>query len=72
MTRRRTAGSRRDHRPHVRHAGRERTSAFAATQVFGRRGQTDEATVYVRYRNVIITAVIKGLDQTTGARSTAR
>ena len=29
---------------------------------------TDEATVYVRYRNVIITAVMEGLDRTSGAK----
>jgi hypothetical protein len=45
------------------------TSAFSATQVFKRSaGVTDEATVYVRYRNVIITAVVEGLDQTSGAK----
>jgi hypothetical protein len=45
------------------------TSAFSATQVFNRSaGVTDEATVYVRYRNVIITAVLEGLDQPSGAK----
>jgi hypothetical protein len=45
------------------------TSAFSATQVFDRSGAiTDEATVYVRYRNVIITAVMEGLDRTSGAK----
>ncbi len=49
--------------------GGDDTSAFSATQVFNRGGAvTDEATVYVRYRNVIITAVMEGLDQTTGAK----
>lgn len=44
------------------------TSAFSATQVFDRGGAiTDEATVYVRYRNVIITAVMEGLDQSSSA-----
>ena len=37
------------------------TSAFSATQVFSKIGTvTDEATVYVRYRNVIIIAVMEG------------
>jgi hypothetical protein len=45
------------------------TSAFSATQVFDRGGATtDEATVYVRYRNVVIIAVMEGLDQTSGAK----
>jgi hypothetical protein len=44
------------------------TSAFSATQVFDKSGQTDVATVYVRYRNVIVTAVVQGLNQTTGAK----
>jgi hypothetical protein len=44
------------------------TSAFSATQVLGKAGDTDVATVYVRYRNVIITAVMQGLNQTTGAK----
>ena len=44
------------------------TSAFSATQVFDKSGQTDVATVYVRYRNVIVTAVIQGLNQTTGSK----
>jgi hypothetical protein len=45
------------------------TSAFSATQVFKRSGGvTDEATVYVRYRNIIITAVVEGLDQTSGGK----
>jgi len=42
------------------------TSAFSAIQV--KNGETDVATVYVRYRNVIITAVMQGLNQTTGAK----
>ena len=42
------------------------TSAFSATQVFDRGGAiTDEATVYVRYRNVIIIAVMEGLDRSS-------
>jgi hypothetical protein len=44
------------------------TSAFSATQVLGKSGDTDVATVYVRYRNVIITTVVQGLNQTTGAK----
>ncbi|MGD0703738.1 MAG: hypothetical protein ABSA02_28125 [Trebonia sp.] len=45
------------------------TSAFSATQVFHRSaGVTDESTVYVRYRNVIIIAVMEGLDQSSGAK----
>jgi hypothetical protein len=44
------------------------TSAFSATQVFEKSGETDVATVYVRYRNVIVTAVVQGLNQTTGAK----
>ena len=44
------------------------TSAFSATQVFDKSGQTDVATVYVRYRNVIVTAVVQGLNQTTGSK----
>ena len=45
------------------------TSAFSATQVLSRGGAVfDEASVYVRYRNVIITAVVQGLNQTSGAK----
>ena len=44
------------------------TSAFSATQVLGKNGDTDVATVYVRYRNVIVTSVVQGLSQTTGAK----
>jgi hypothetical protein len=44
------------------------TSAFSATQVLGKNGDTDVATVYVRYRNVIVTAVVQGLNQTTGTK----
>jgi hypothetical protein len=44
------------------------TSAFSATQVFDKSGQTDVATVYVRYRNVVVTAVVQGLNQTTGSK----
>ena len=44
------------------------TSAFSATQVLDKNGETDVATVYVRYRNVIVTALMQGLNQTTGAK----
>jgi hypothetical protein len=44
------------------------TSAFSVTQVFERSGTIDEATVYVRYRNVIITAAMEGLDRSSGAK----
>jgi hypothetical protein len=40
------------------------TSAFVATQVFNRGGSTtDVASVLVRYRNVIVTIVLNGLDR---------
>jgi hypothetical protein len=49
--------------------GGSETSAFQATQVFDRGGATtDVANVFVRYRNVIITVVVDGLDQTTGGK----
>jgi hypothetical protein len=49
--------------------GGAQTSAFQATQVFNRGGAvTDVANVYVRYRNVIITAVVDGLDQSSGGK----
>lgn len=49
--------------------GGNETSAFAATQVFSRNGAiTDVVTVLVRYRNVIVTVVVNGLDQASGAR----
>jgi hypothetical protein len=49
--------------------GGTETSAFQATQVFTRGGATtDVASVLVRYRNVIITVVVDGLDQTSGAK----
>jgi hypothetical protein len=42
------------------------TTAFSATQVFDRGGAiTDEASVYVRYRNVIVIAVMEGLDKSS-------
>jgi hypothetical protein len=45
------------------------TSAFSATQVFDRGGAiTDEASVYVRYRNVIIIAVMEGLDRSSSTK----
>ncbi|MGH3247520.1 MAG: hypothetical protein ACRDOI_15110 [Trebonia sp.] len=49
--------------------GGTQTSAFQPTQVFSRGGAvTDVANVYVRYRNVIITVVVDGLDQTSGGK----
>jgi hypothetical protein len=49
--------------------GGTQTSAFQATQVFNRGGAvTDVANVYVRYRNVIITVVMNGLDQSTNGK----
>jgi hypothetical protein len=49
--------------------GGNQTSAFQATQVFNRGGAvTDVANVYVRYRNVIITVVVDGLDQSSGGK----
>jgi hypothetical protein len=45
------------------------TSAFEATQVFSRNGATtDVADVLVRYRNVVVTVVVDGLDQASGAK----
>jgi hypothetical protein len=50
--------------------GGTQTSAFQATQVFIRGGATtDVANVLVRYRNVIITVVVDGLDQTSGGKN---
>jgi hypothetical protein len=49
--------------------GGSQTSAFQATQVFNRGGTTtDVANVLVRYRNVIVTVVVDGLDQTSGGK----
>lgn len=49
--------------------GGNQTSAFQATQVFNRGGAvTDVANVYVRYRNVIVTVIVDGLDQSTGGK----
>jgi hypothetical protein len=46
--------------------GGDQTSAFQATQVFNRGGATmDVASVLVRYRNVIITVVVDGLQQSS-------
>jgi len=47
--------------------GGDDTAAFSATQV-NNDGHSDVATVYVRYRNVIITTVVQGLNQTTGSK----
>jgi hypothetical protein len=45
------------------------TSAFVATQVFTKNGAiTDVAHVLVRYRNVVITVVVNGLDQANGTK----
>ena len=45
------------------------TSAFEATQVFTVNGAvTDVATVVVRYRNVIVTVVLNGLDHANGGK----
>jgi hypothetical protein len=50
--------------------GGTQTSAFLATQVFNREGATtDVASVLVRYRNVIVTVVVDGLDQATGKKT---
>ena len=49
--------------------GGKDTSAFESTQVFNRIGATtDVADVVVRYRNVLVTVVINGLDQANGAK----
>ncbi len=49
--------------------GGSQTSAFQATQVFKRGGATtDVANVLVRYRNVIVTVVVDGLDQSNGGK----
>jgi hypothetical protein len=49
--------------------GGSQTSAFQATQVFKRGGATtDVANVFVRYRNVIVTVVVDGLDQSSGGK----
>jgi len=49
--------------------GGTQTSAFQATQVFNREGATtDVANILVRYRNVIITVVVDGLDQAKGKK----
>ncbi len=46
------------------------TSAFQATQVFNRGGATmDVANVLVRYRNVIITVVVDGLEQSSKGKN---
>lgn len=50
--------------------GGSQTSAFQATEVFNRGGATmDVANVLVRYRNVIITVVVDGLNQSTGGKT---
>jgi hypothetical protein len=50
--------------------GGTETSAFQATEVFNRGGvTTDVANVLVRYRNVIITVVVDGLNQSSGGKT---
>jgi hypothetical protein len=50
--------------------GGSQTSAFQATQVFDRGGATtDVANVFVRHRNVIVSVVMDGLQQSTGGRN---
>jgi hypothetical protein len=50
--------------------GGSETSAFRATEMFNRGGvTTDVANVLVRYRNVIITVVVDGLNQSSGGKT---
>jgi hypothetical protein len=50
--------------------GGTQTSAFQATEVFNRGGAImDVANVLVRYRNVIITVVVDGLNQSSGGKT---
>jgi hypothetical protein len=50
--------------------GGSQTSAFQATEVFNRGGAVmDVANVLVRYRNVIITVVVDGLNQSSGGKT---
>ena len=50
--------------------GGAQTSAFQATEVFNRGGAImDVANVLVRYRNVIITVVVDGLNQSSGGKT---
>lgn len=52
--------------------GGSQTSAFQATEVFNRGGAVmDVANVLVRYRNVIITVVVDGLNQDSGGKTYA-
>jgi len=47
------------------------TAAFSATQVFNRNGTISyKATVFARYHNVIVTAVVNGLNQATTSKGT--
>ena len=64
-TRRPRAGSRRPRSPGLRHARRQRHVRLLGHPGVQAAAGTDVATVYVRYRNIIITAVVQGLDQTT-------
>jgi hypothetical protein len=52
--------------------GGSQTSAFQATEVFNRGGSVmDVANVLVRYRNVIVTVVVDGLNQSSGGKTYA-
>jgi hypothetical protein len=52
--------------------GGAQTSAFQATEVFNRGGSVmDVANVLVRYRNVIVTVVVDGLNQNSGGKTYA-
>jgi hypothetical protein len=47
------------------------SAAFSATQVFDRNGTISyKATVFARYHNVIVTAVVNGLNQATTSKGT--
>jgi len=47
------------------------TAAFSATQVFDRNGTISyKATVFARYHNVIVTAVVNGLNKATTSKGT--
>jgi hypothetical protein len=46
-------------------------AAFSATQVFNRNGTISyKATVFARYHNVVVTAVVNGLDKATTSKGT--
>jgi len=46
------------------------TAAFSATQVFTATALSATATVFARYHNVIVTAVVNGLNQATTSKGT--